>query len=75
MPKTAQTCVTSSVGDQRKVTRKTLAVEAQLERVRCLSDNEYVPMDVFVNPETRKEHFQYSPIRARRLGISEAAAR
>jgi len=75
MPKRAQTCVTSNVGGQKNLTFNTLEVEPHLERVDCLSGNEYVPMDVFVNPETRKEHFQYSPIRARWLGMPEAAAR
>lgn len=75
MPKSAQTCVASNVGGQKNLTFNTLEIEPHLERVDCLSGNEYVPMDVFVNPETRKEHFQYSPIRARWLAMPEAAAR
>ena len=75
MPKTAQTCVLSSVGDQRKLTRNTLVVEAHLERVDQFPGTDYVPMDVFVNPETCKEHFHYSPTRAGTLGIAEATNR
>jgi len=75
MPKTAQTCVTSSAGTKKNLTTNTLEFAAHLERADRLSGSEYVPMDVFVDPETRKEHFQYSQIRARWFAIPEAIAR
>jgi hypothetical protein len=75
MTKTAQICNASSIGYEKDLSLNTLEVEAHLGRVERLSGNEYVPMDVFVDPETRKEHFRYSPVRVRWFGIAEAAAR
>ena len=42
-----------------------LHVEAELENLDRQAGHEYLPMDVFVDPRTIKEHFQNSSIRAR----------
>ena len=39
--------------------------EAELERLDREAGHNYLPMDVFVDPRTVKEHFQGSSIRAR----------
>ena len=52
-----------------------LKVEAELEKLDRQVGHEYVPMDVFVDPRTMKEHFQDSAIRARWTEIHRAAAR
>jgi hypothetical protein len=73
--KIAQTCVISNAGDQGDLTLGTREVEAHLERTDRFSDNDYVPMDIFIDPETRKEHFRYSPLPARWVEIPKATAR
>jgi hypothetical protein len=40
-------------------------VEAELEKLDRQAGHEYVPMDLFVAPETRKEHFESSSVSAR----------
>ncbi len=42
-----------------------LEVEAKLETVDREAGHEYVPMDVFVDPWTIKEHFQESSVHTR----------
>ncbi len=42
-----------------------LEVETELEESDRKAGHEYVPMDVFVDPRTMKQHFQMSSIRAR----------
>ena len=39
--------------------------EAELERLDREAGHDYLPMDVFVDPRTVKEHFQDSSIRDR----------
>jgi hypothetical protein len=75
MAKIAQTCVALNVGDQGDLTLGAREFEANLERIDRVSGDDYIPMDVFVNPQTRKQHFQYLPLRARWVGIPEATAR
>ena len=42
-----------------------LSVEAALERSDRQAGHEYVPMDVFVDSATMREHFQVLSLRAR----------
>ena len=37
----------------------------ELEKLDREAGHDYVPMDLFIDPETMKEHFQASSIRAR----------
>ena len=39
-----------------------LEAKAELEELDCELGHEYLPMDVFVDIDTMKEHFQVSPI-------------
>ena len=50
------------------------SVKGQLEKLDREADHDYVPMDVFIDPRTMKEHFQESSIRARLTGTYSAAA-
>jgi hypothetical protein len=47
-----------------KRTSYSLEVEAELEASDRRAGHEYVPMDVFINPRTMKQHFQISSLRA-----------
>lgn len=51
--------------DHREWFLYSLEVEAELERLDREAGHDYVPMDVFVDPRTVKEHFQASSLRAR----------
>jgi len=51
--------------DQNDWSLHSLEVEAELEKLDRQAGHEYVPMDIFVDPRTMKEHFQDSSIRAR----------
>ena len=51
-----------------------LKTEAEVEKLDREIGHDYVPMDVFIDPRTMKEHFQESPIRARLKEIHSAAA-
>ena len=50
-----------------------LEMEAEVEKLDRESGHDYVPMDVFIDPRTMKEHFQESPIRARLKEIHSVA--
>lgn len=51
-----------------------LETEAEVEKLDREIGHDYLPMDVFIDPRTVKEHFQDSPIRARLKEIHSAAA-
>lgn len=51
--------------DQRDRSLVSLKVEAELMRIDEDAGHEYIPMDVFVDSGTMKDHFQLSSIRAR----------
>ena len=51
-----------------------LETEAEVEKLDREIGHDYVPMDVFIDSRTMKEHFQESPIRARLKRIYSAAA-
>jgi hypothetical protein len=51
--------------DQDDWSRHSLEIESALEKLDRQAGHEYVPMDVFVDPRTRKEHFQDFAIRTR----------
>ena len=51
--------------DQNDWSLHSIEVEAELEKLDRQAGHDYVPMDLFVDPRTRKEHFQSSSIRAR----------
>lgn len=44
------------------------ALEGELENIDRDAGHDYLPMDVFIDPETIKEHFQESSIRSRLTG-------
>lgn len=43
--------------------------EIELEKLDLQEGHEYVPMDVYIDPGTIKEHFQAAPILDRWAGI------
>ena len=54
---------------------RAVKVKAELERIERRADHECIPMDIFVNPMTMREHFQYSSLLAERPGNHRDAAR
>ncbi len=52
-------------GDHRDWPRYALEVEVELERLDRDAGHDYIPMDIFVDPRTMREHFQVSSIRSR----------
>jgi hypothetical protein len=50
-----------------------LKTTAALEELDRRAGREYVPMDVFVDPESRNAHFRACVICARRTEVREAA--
>jgi len=48
---------------------RSLEVEAEQNNPDRQADDEYLPMDVFLDLKTIKEHFQYSSIYNRRMRI------
>ena len=60
--------------DQNDWSLHSLEVEAELVKLDRQAGHEYVPMDVFVDPRTMKEHFQDSSIHARWSRIHQMAA-
>lgn len=75
MTNTMSNPVTRSRSYQQDWSLHSLEVEAELERLDRHAGHEYVPMDIYVNPGTMKEHFQYSSIRARWFRIHKSADR
>ena len=61
-------------GDRKDGSLYSLRVEAALEELDRAAGREYVPMDLFIDTRTLQEHFQASSIRARRTGVTPAAA-
>lgn len=64
MTNTMQKPDTCSSEDQKDLSLDSLEVAAELERIDRQAGQEYLPMDVFINTRTMKEHFRYSSIRA-----------
>jgi len=60
--------------DQNDWSLNSFEVEAELEKLDRQAGHDYVPMDVFVDPRTRKEHFQSSSVNARWSRIHQGAA-
>lgn len=52
-------------GDQTDRTLHSLKAETELEKLDYQTGHQYVPMDVYVDPKTIKEHFQVSSIHDR----------
>jgi hypothetical protein len=52
-------------GDHEDWPLHSLEAEAELEKLDRQAGHDYVPMDVFVDPTTRTEHFQSSSVRSR----------
>jgi hypothetical protein len=48
--------------------------EAEQEEIEARADDEYIAMDIFVNPMLLREHFQYSSLRHKKSGIQNASA-
>jgi hypothetical protein len=65
---TANTTQNSVVGfdmDQRRGVFDSLTGEAELEKFDRNCGHQYIPMDIYVDPTTIKEHFRASSIRNR----------
>jgi hypothetical protein len=65
MTNTTQNLYICSGWDQKDWSLHSLEIEAQLENLDREAGREYVPMDVYLDPQTIKKHFQDSAIRAR----------
>ncbi len=74
MTNTMQNPIACTSRDHTDGTLYSLKDEAEVEKLDRQAGHEYLPMDVFVDPRTMKEHFQDSSIRARWIGIHPAAA-
>jgi len=53
--------------DQRTGSRRPTGHPAEPDASGLAAEDDYLPMDVFVDPQTSREHFQRSSIRARRV--------
>lgn len=51
-----------------------LESEAEMEKLDREAGHDYLPMDLFVDPRTRKQHFQESSVRARWTKIHPSTA-
>jgi hypothetical protein len=67
--------ITCTSRDQKDWALYSLEGEAELERLDRQAGHDYLPMDVYVDPRTVKEHFQDSSIRARWIRIHPGARR
>jgi hypothetical protein len=61
-------------GDQADWTLYSPKVEVELEKLDCQTGHQYLPMDVYVDPKTIKEHFQASSIRDRLTRLQGASS-
>lgn len=66
MTHTTQTHITCTSSVHKTRTLGSLAVEAKLAKSDHQAGHEYVPMDVYIDAKTMKEHFRYSSILARK---------
>jgi hypothetical protein len=64
MTNTTQKAATCTRRVLAKRTLRLLEVEAELEDFDRRVGHEYVPMDVFIDPGTMKQHFQMASLRA-----------
>jgi len=64
MTNATQNSATCSRRVLAKRTLYSLEVEAELEESDRRLGHEYVPMDVFIDPSTMKQHFGVSSLRA-----------
>ena len=58
MANAKQSHFTGTSGDKTDRSMNDLKGEAALERMDHQADDEYLPMDIYVDPRTVKEHFQ-----------------
>ena len=65
MTSTARMSQSCKRKDHKQWSQSSLGVGAHLEKSDRQSGREYIPMNVFVDPGTLKEHFQNSSIRIR----------
>lgn len=72
MTNTIQNSITYASRTHRNWIRDPL--KRELEKLDREAGHDYVPMDVFIDPRTMKEHFQESAIRSRLTGTNSAAA-
>jgi hypothetical protein len=72
MTNTVQNPSGCTSGDHKHWSPYSLEVEAELEKLDREAGHDYVPMDIFIDRWTMKEHFQDSSIRARWAGIHSA---
>ncbi len=73
MSKTKQNSMTRASSDREDRTLFTPEGKAELERLDRQAEHEYVPMDVFFDFKTIRDHFQASSIRSRWTRTHRAA--
>jgi hypothetical protein len=61
-------------GDYKDWSLHSVEVEAELENLDRQAGHEYLPMDIYIDSATIKEHFGGSSIRSRWIEIHGAAA-
>jgi hypothetical protein len=61
-------------GDRTGWSLLSLESETEMEELDREADHDYLPMDVYIDPRTRKEHFQESAVRARWTRIHPSTA-
>jgi hypothetical protein len=67
--------ITCTSRDHKDRSLYSLEGEAELEQLDRQAGHDYLPMDVYVDPRTVKEHFQDSSIRVRWRRIHPGARR
>jgi len=65
MPNTIHKSTQCTSRDQRTGSRRYAGRAAEVKERERATEDDYLPMDVFVDPKTMREHFQRSSIRAR----------
>lgn len=65
MSSSTQNPISFTSRDQTDWSLLSLESEAEMETLDREADRDYLPMDVFVDPRTRKQHFQGSSVSAR----------
>jgi hypothetical protein len=74
MSSSTQNPISFTSRDQTGWSLLSLESEAEMEKLDREADHDYLPMDVFVDLRTRKQHFQESSVRARWTKIHPSAA-
>jgi len=74
MTNTTHDPIAANRSEHKARTLYSLEGAAKLQRADCHAGREYLPMDIFVNPEAMKQHFQRPSSGACGTGMRAAAA-